>query len=83
MNPLTSSPIVIRVYHVVALLVPRSCIDYGHQRVCPLAKRFVTLLKTCRLYEIIGDGEVWSLPEYAARHFEQHKRPLRIAVDEA
>jgi Holliday junction resolvase YEN1 len=43
----------------------------------------VALLMEYRLYEIIGDGEVWSLAEYAARHFEQHKRPLRIAVDEA
>ena len=41
------------------------------------------LLTLDRLYDVIGDGEVWSLPNYAAQHFEQHKRPLRIAVDEA
>lgn len=40
-------------------------------------------LTTHRLYDIIGYGEVWPLAAYAARHFEQHKRPLRIAVDEA
>lgn len=33
---------------------------------------------------MIGDaGEVVHIAEYAARFFEKHKRPLRIAVDEA
>ena len=36
-----------------------------------------------RLYDIIGEGEVHSLADYAARHWQQYKRPLRIAVDEA
>jgi hypothetical protein len=45
--------------------------------------RNMMLLTACRLHDIIGDGEIWSRPEYAARHFEQHKRPFRIVVDEA
>ena len=40
-------------------------------------------LSLYRLWEILGEGEVWSLADYAARFFEQHGRPLRIAVDEA
>ena len=36
-----------------------------------------------RLYDVIGEGEVHALADYAARHWQQHKRPLRIAVDEA
>jgi Holliday junction resolvase YEN1 len=36
-----------------------------------------------RLYDVIGEGDVHSLADYAARHWQQHKRPLRIAVDEA
>ena len=35
------------------------------------------------LWEVLGDGEVIHIADYAARHFKQHKRPLRIAVDEA
>ncbi|KAK5722230.1 hypothetical protein LTR17_014333 [Elasticomyces elasticus] len=36
------------------------------------------------LWENLDDAaEIVHLAEYAARHFEQHKRPLRIAVDEA
>lgn len=35
------------------------------------------------LWEVLGDGEVIGIAEYAARHFQQHKRPLRIAVDGA
>lgn len=35
------------------------------------------------LWDVLGDGEIWSIADYAARFFEQHKRPLRIAVDEA
>ncbi|TVY37726.1 Flap endonuclease GEN-like protein [Lachnellula occidentalis] len=36
-----------------------------------------------RLWDKLGQGEVIEIAAYAARHFEQHKRPLRIAVDEA
>ena len=36
------------------------------------------------LWDVISDaGEVIHIADYAARHFEQHGRPLRIAVDEA
>nr|POE85395.1 flap endonuclease gen like 1 [Quercus suber] len=35
------------------------------------------------LWEALGDGEICSIADYAARFFETHKRPLRIAVDEA
>lgn len=35
------------------------------------------------LWEILGDGEVWHIAEYAADFFKKHNRPLRIAVDEA
>ena len=35
------------------------------------------------LWEVIGDGEIVPIAEYAAKHFERYNRPLRIAVDEA
>ncbi|KAK3655209.1 hypothetical protein LTR56_003630 [Elasticomyces elasticus] len=36
------------------------------------------------LWDTLNDAaEIVHIAEYAARHFEQHKRPLRIAVDEA
>ncbi|KAK5700682.1 hypothetical protein LTR97_005199 [Elasticomyces elasticus] len=36
------------------------------------------------LWDTLNDAaEVVHIAEYAARHFEQHKRPLRIAVDES
>lgn len=35
------------------------------------------------LWNVLGEGEVTLLADYAAAHFETHKRPLRIAVDEA
>ncbi|KXT09011.1 hypothetical protein AC579_7869 [Pseudocercospora musae] len=35
------------------------------------------------LWQVLGQGEVTELADYAAAHFEEHKRPLRIAVDEA
>ncbi|TKA30119.1 hypothetical protein B0A50_02838 [Salinomyces thailandicus] len=35
------------------------------------------------LWDVIGDGEIIHIADYAAQHFEKHKRPLRIAVDEA
>lgn len=41
----------------------------------------LTLIK--RLWDVLGDGEVLPIAEYAAKHFETYKRPLRIAIDEA
>ncbi|RMX85574.1 hypothetical protein D0867_15862 [Hortaea werneckii] len=35
------------------------------------------------LWDVIGEGEIVHIADYAARHFQKHKRPLRIAVDEA
>ncbi|KAI5358125.1 putative XPG/Rad2 endonuclease, XPG-I domain, PIN-like domain superfamily [Septoria linicola] len=35
------------------------------------------------LWEVTGKGEVHRIEDYAAAHWERHKRPLRIAVDEA
>ncbi|TVY39171.1 hypothetical protein LSUB1_G004840 [Lachnellula subtilissima] len=35
------------------------------------------------LWDKLGQGKVIEIAAYATRHFEQHKRPLRIAVDEA
>ncbi|KAI7238291.1 hypothetical protein KC330_g2588 [Hortaea werneckii] len=35
------------------------------------------------LWDVIGEGEIVHVADYAARHFQTHKRPLRIAVDEA
>lgn len=32
---------------------------------------------------MLGKGEEYAIADYAAAHWEQHKRPLRIAVDEA
>ena len=35
------------------------------------------------MWEVIGDGEIITIADYATRHFEKEGRPLRIAVDEA
>ncbi|KAF2159574.1 hypothetical protein M409DRAFT_60648 [Zasmidium cellare ATCC 36951] len=35
------------------------------------------------LWNVLGDGEVWHVADYAAKHFKETGRPLRIAVDEA
>ncbi|KAF7195434.1 DNA repair protein RAD2, partial [Pseudocercospora fuligena] len=35
------------------------------------------------LWDVLGEGEVCDIADYAAAHFREHKRPLRIAVDEA
>ncbi|SMR62952.1 unnamed protein product [Zymoseptoria tritici ST99CH_3D1] len=35
------------------------------------------------LWDVLGQGEIWHIADYAAAHFKEHKRPLRIAVDEA
>nr|OQO18136.1 hypothetical protein B0A51_15208 [Rachicladosporium sp. CCFEE 5018] len=35
------------------------------------------------LWDVIGDGEVTTIADFATRHFEKEGRPLRIAVDEA
>jgi Holliday junction resolvase YEN1 len=34
------------------------------------------------LWDVIGRGEVVSIAKYATDHFNQHGRPLRVAVDE-
>lgn len=36
-----------------------------------------------RLWEVLGEGEIWHIADYAAEFFNKHHRPLRIAVDEA
>ncbi|CZR58576.1 uncharacterized protein PAC_08468 [Phialocephala subalpina] len=36
-----------------------------------------------QLWQKLGEGEVMDIAAYAAQHFEKHKRPLRIAIDEA
>lgn len=35
-----------------------------------------------RLWDILGEGEVWHIADFAADFFKKHHRPLRIAVDE-
>lgn len=35
------------------------------------------------LWDVLGDGKITPLAEYAASHFLRQKRPLRVAVDEA
>ncbi|KAI7359761.1 hypothetical protein KC354_g9240 [Hortaea werneckii] len=35
------------------------------------------------LWDVIGEGEIVHIADYAAQHFQKHQRPLRIAVDEA
>lgn len=40
-------------------------------------------ISPCRLWDVLGDGEIISIADYATRHLEQRKRPLRVAVDEA
>ncbi|KAK6435625.1 hypothetical protein LTR95_008191 [Oleoguttula sp. CCFEE 5521] len=35
------------------------------------------------LWDVIGDGEVTTIADFATGHFEKEGRPLRIAVDEA
>ena len=42
-----------------------------------------TDLVACRLWDVLGNGEVIHIADYAARYFKKHKRPLRVAVDEA
>ncbi|RMY72522.1 hypothetical protein D0862_14442 [Hortaea werneckii] len=41
------------------------------------------LFRLASLWDVIGEGEIVHLADYAARHFREHGRPLRIAVDEA
>lgn len=36
-----------------------------------------------RLWDVLGKGEEYAIADYAAAHWKKHKRPLRIAVDEA
>ncbi|EME47462.1 hypothetical protein DOTSEDRAFT_166539 [Dothistroma septosporum NZE10] len=36
-----------------------------------------------RLWDVLGDGEIRNIADFAAEHFRTHRRPLRIAVDEA
>ncbi|CZT46524.1 uncharacterized protein RSE6_06962 [Rhynchosporium secalis] len=36
-----------------------------------------------RLWDELGKGDAVKIAVYAAEHFEKHKRPLRIAIDEA
>ena len=35
------------------------------------------------LWDVIGEGEVWHIADFAADWFKKYNRPLRIAVDEA
>ncbi|KAK5999423.1 hypothetical protein QM012_005548 [Aureobasidium pullulans] len=35
------------------------------------------------LWDILGEGEVKSLAQLSTDHFQKHKRPLRVAIDEA
>lgn len=35
------------------------------------------------LWDVLGQGEIHDLEDYAAEHFKRYRRPLRIAVDEA
>jgi Holliday junction resolvase YEN1 len=34
------------------------------------------------LWDVIGKGELVKLAQYSTDHFNQHGRPLRVAVDE-
>ncbi|KAF8859932.1 PIN domain-like protein [Acephala macrosclerotiorum] len=36
-----------------------------------------------RLWQKLGDGEVIEIATFASQHFQKHRRPLRIAIDEA
>jgi len=42
-----------------------------------------SMLITCRLWNILGDGEIVSIAQYVTKHFERTGRPLRVAIDEA
>lgn len=44
---------------------------------------FLTAINLHRLWDVLGPGEVHSIAAYAAAHYKTHRRPLRIAVDEA
>lgn len=35
------------------------------------------------LWDILGEGEIKSLAQLSTDHFQKHKRPLRVAIDEA
>ncbi|KAL2065832.1 hypothetical protein VTL71DRAFT_3502, partial [Oculimacula yallundae] len=39
--------------------------------------------RNSRLWDALGKGDAVKIADYASKHFEKHKRPLRIAVDEA
>jgi Holliday junction resolvase YEN1 len=34
-------------------------------------------------WDLVGEGSVCRIADLAAAHYAEHKRPLRIAVDEA
>lgn len=38
---------------------------------------------SCSFWDVVGEGEVWHIADYAADFFKKHHRPLRIAIDEA
>lgn len=42
-----------------------------------------TDIRLLSLWDVLGEGEVRHIADYASDHFKQHGRPLRIAVDEA
>ena len=50
---------------------PSSCNAYGH------------IAHNCRLWDIIGDGEVVAIADLATEHFRRTGRSFRVAVDEA
>ena len=35
------------------------------------------------LWDVLGEGEVRHIADFAAEHFKKHGKPLRVAVDEA
>lgn len=41
------------------------------------------VLTVTRLWDVLGNGDVWSIADYAAHFYKTYQRPLRIAVDEA
>lgn len=41
------------------------------------------MLIDSKLWQKLAEGEVMDIATFAAQHFERHKTPLRIAIDEA
>lgn len=77
--PATSRPV------IFAPLLNSCATQYGHSWVHHTYSQQieVTADNTNSLWDILGEGEIKSLAQLSTDHFKKHKRPLRVAIDEA